>query len=143
MIDDHGIPAREWVQPFAGYACPPIFPVSYTLPSAKIYGIGRYADYDTREVQATNLERVAEKVNMIFEGTIFAQENAYWRERYYKYGTKWDPQKYPIEEMGNINFYRSMEVTPTYSSVSILRYPQWVALISFLKCLMKLFMMKN
>ena len=65
---------------------------------------------------------------MIFEGTIFAQENAYWRERYYKYGTKWDPQKYPIEEMGNINFYRSMEVTPTYSSVSILRYPQWVAL---------------
>lgn len=65
VIDDHGIPAREWVQPFAGYACPPIFPVSYTLPSAKIYGIGRYADYDTREVQATNLERVAEKVNMI------------------------------------------------------------------------------
>lgn len=128
VIDDHGIPAREWVQPFAGYACPPIFPVSYTLPSAKIYGIGRYADYDTREVQAKNLELVAEKVNMFFEGSTFAQENAYWRERYYKYGTKWDPQKYPIEEMGNINFYRSMEVTPTYSSVSILRYPQWVAL---------------
>ncbi|WP_155592913.1 M14 family metallopeptidase [Lysinibacillus cavernae] len=128
VIDDHGIPAREWVQPFAGYACPPIFPVSYTLPSAKIYGIGRYADHDTKEVQAKNLELVAEKVNMIFEGSTFAQENAYWRDRYYKYGTKWDPRKYPIEEMGNINFYRSMEVTPTYSSVSILRYPQWVAL---------------
>lgn len=128
VVDDHGIPAREWVQPFAGYACPPIFPVSYTLPSAKIYGIGRYANSDTKEIQAKNLERIAEKVNAIFEGTIFAQENAYWRARYFKYGTAWEPQKYPIEEMANINFYRSMEVTPTYSSVSILRYPQWVAL---------------
>lgn len=128
VIDDHGIPAREWVQPFAGYACPPIFPVSYTLPSAKIYGIGRYADDDTKEIQAKNLELVAERVNRMFEGSTFAQENKYWRDRYYKYGTKWDPDKYPIEEMGNINFYRSMEVTPTYSSVSILRYPQWVAL---------------
>ena len=128
VIDDHGIPAREWVQPFAGYACPPIFPVSYTLPSAKIYGIGRYADSETKEIQAKNLEQIAEKVNAIFEGTTFAQDNAYWRDRYYKYGTKWEPQKYPIEEMANINFYRSMEVTPTYSSVSILRYPQWVAL---------------
>lgn len=128
VIDDHGIPAREWVQPFAGYACPPIFPVSYTLPSAKIYGIGRYADDDTKEIQAKNLELVAERVNRVFEGSTFAQENKYWRDRYYKYGTKWDPDKYPIEEMGNINFYRSMEVTPTYSSVSILRYPQWVAL---------------
>ncbi|KPN98039.1 M14 family metallopeptidase [Lysinibacillus sp. ZYM-1] len=128
VIDDHGIPAREWVQPFAGYACPPIFPVSYTLPSAKIYGIGRYADDDTKEVQAKNLELVADRVNNIFEGSTFAQENAYWRNRYYKYGTKWDPQKYPIEGMGNINFYRSMEVTPAFTSVSILRYPQWVAL---------------
>lgn len=128
VIDDHGIPAREWVQPFAGYACPPIFPVSYTLPSAKIYGIGRYADDDTKEIQAKNLELVAERVNRMFEGSTFAQENKYWRDRYYKYGTKWDPDKYPIEEMGNINFYRSMEVTPTYSSVSILRYPQWIAL---------------
>lgn len=128
VIDDHGIPAREWVQPFAGYACPPIFPVSYTLPSAKIYGIGRYADDDTKEIQAKNLELVAKRVNRVFEGSTFAQENKYWRDRYYKYGTKWDPDKYPIEEMGNINFYRSMEVTPTYSSVSILRYPQWVAL---------------
>ncbi|MET4559957.1 hypothetical protein ABIA69_001100 [Lysinibacillus parviboronicapiens] len=128
VLDDHGIPAREWVQPFAGYACPPIFPVSYTLPSAKIYGIGRYADSGTREIQAKNLEHVAEKVNAIFEDTTFAEENTYWRHRYYKYGTKWEPQKYPIEEMGNINFYRGMEVTPTYSSVSILRYPQWVAL---------------
>ncbi|MEA0552296.1 M14 family metallopeptidase [Lysinibacillus irui] len=128
IIDDHGIPAREWVQPFAGYACPPIFPVSYTIPSAKIYGIGRYANNETKEVQARNLELVAERVNKIFEGSTFAQENAYWRNRYYKYGTKWDPEKYPIEEMGNINFYRSMEVTPAYSSVSILRYPQWVAL---------------
>lgn len=128
VLDDHGIPAREWVQPFAGYACPPIFPVSYTLPSAKIYGIGRYADSGTREIQAKNLEHVAEKVNAIFEDTTFAEENTYWRHRYYKYGTKWEPQKYPIEEMGNINFHRGMEVTPTYSSVSILRYPQWVAL---------------
>lgn len=67
-------------------------------------------------------------MNAIFEDTTFAEENTYWRHRYYKYGTKWEPQKYPIEEMGNINFYRGMEVTPTYSSVSILRYPQWVAL---------------
>ena len=127
IIDNHGIPAHEWVQPFAGYTTPPLFPVSYNLPSAKIYGIGRYGNSDYTHRHQVNLASIATQINTIFANTPFAQENEYWRSRFEKYGTAWNETKYPVEAMGNINFYQEATVTPTYPSVSILRYPKWVA----------------
>lgn len=127
IVDDHGIPAHEWVQPFAGYNSPPRFPVSYFLPSAKIYGIGRISDGANNSLHAQNLEAIVEAVSRSLEGSPSAEQNEYWKERFKKYGHQWLPEIFPLEEAQHLNFYRQTSVTPQYPTVSILRYPEWVA----------------
>lgn len=127
VIDNHGIPAHEWVQPFAGYNSPPRFPVSYFIPSAKIYGIGRYSNELGTDVARENLEKIVKDMSEIYETTNIPKQNEYWRSRFRKYGHDWLPEIFPLEVHGNINFYKERIVTPTYSAVSILRYPEWVA----------------
>ncbi|MHA6259742.1 M14 family metallopeptidase [Sporosarcina sp. CAU 1771] len=127
LVDNHGIPAHEWIQPFAGYNSPPRFPVSYFLPSAKIYGIGRVSAEVNHKLQKKNLEEIVQAVSTQIQGSAIAVENEYWKKRFKKYGNDWLPNTFPIEEASGIHFYREMSVTPTYTSVGILRYPDWVA----------------
>jgi Zinc carboxypeptidase len=128
IIDDHGIPAHEWVQPFAGYNSPPRFPVSYFLPSAHIYGIGRVSpDASYRNHHEENLEEIVQSVSKYLSGTSIESENTYWKERFIKYGNQWLPDVFPIEEVPGIHFYRQTFVTPNYASVGITRYPDWIA----------------
>lgn len=127
IIDDHGIPAHEWVQPFAGYNSPPRFPVSYFLPSAKIYGIGRTSPEVNQLLHHRNLEKVVGNVSDFIRNTKIATENDYWQQRFVKYGNQWLPETFPIEEAEGIHFYTQTTVTPTYKSVGIMRYPEWVA----------------
>ncbi|MBE1556034.1 M14 family metallopeptidase [Sporosarcina limicola] len=127
IVDNHGIPSHEWVQPFAGYNSPPRFPVSYFLPSAKIYGIGRASFEVNRALHEENLEKIVQEVSSAISDTDIACENDYWKRRFVKYGQQWLPEVFPIEEAPGIHFYRQTTVTPTYSSVGILRYPEWVA----------------
>ncbi|MGM0902939.1 MAG: M14 family metallopeptidase [Bacillota bacterium] len=128
IIDDHGIPAHEWVQPFAGYNSPPRFPVSYFLPSAHIYGIGRVSTDETyRKFHEENLEEIVSSVSKYLIGTSIESENNYWKERFIKYGNQWLPDVFPIEEAPGIHFYRQTFVTPNYASVGITRYPDWIA----------------
>ncbi|WP_422122305.1 M14 family metallopeptidase [Planococcus sp. X10-3] len=127
IVDDHGIPAHEWVQPFAGYNSPPRFPVSYFLPSAKIYGIGRISDGANKSLHAQNLEAVVLAVSGSLAGSPAAEQNEYWKERFTKYGHQWLPEVFPLEEAPHMNFYRMTSVTPQYPTVSIQRYPEWVA----------------
>ncbi|HEX5165062.1 MAG TPA: M14 family zinc carboxypeptidase, partial [Thermomicrobiales bacterium] len=42
VVDNHGVPSHEWVQPFAGFGSPPRFPMSYWIVQALLYGIVRY-----------------------------------------------------------------------------------------------------
>lgn len=127
VADNHGIPAHEWIQPFAGYNSPPRFPVSYFLPNSKIYGIGRVSNEVNTELLSENLETIVQSIVSQFEGTDIEKENIYWKKRFIKYGHQWLPEIFPIEESENFNFYRNTAVTPTYPTVSILRYPEWVA----------------
>lgn len=127
IVDDHGIPAHEWVQPFAGYNSPPRFPVSYFLPSAKIYGIGRLSSGDHRDLHVENLESVVSKISQYISGTSIDKENQYWQERFRKYGNQWLPEVFPIEEAPGIHFYRQADVAPSYSTIGISRYPDWIA----------------
>lgn len=127
IIDDHGIPAHEWVQPFAGYNSPPRFPVSYFLPSAKIYGIGRTSHEVNQSLQQDNLKKIVSNVSDYIKDTKIAAENDYWQQRFIKYGNQWLPNIFPIEEVEGIHFYTETTVTPTYKSVGIMRYPEWVA----------------
>lgn len=127
IVDDHGIPAHEWVQPFAGYNSPPRFPVSYFLPSAKIYGIGRTSPEVNQLLHQRNLDKIVSNVSGFIKGTKIAMENDYWQQRFIKYGNQWLPEIFPIEEAEGIHFYKETTVTPTYKSVGIMRYPEWVA----------------
>ncbi|PUB10792.1 M14 family metallopeptidase [Paenisporosarcina sp. OV554] len=127
VLDDHGIPAHEWVQPFSGYNSPPRFPVSYFLPSAKIYGIGRISEKVNKQIHENNLETIVQSISSKIAGTSIAEENEYWKQRFIKYGHQWLPNVFPIEEAPHIHFYRQQTVTPEYPTVSILRYPKWVA----------------
>lgn len=127
VVDDHGIPAHEWVQPFAGYNSPPRFPVSYFLPSAKIYGIGQVSSGANKELHQRNLEALVQSISSQIAVTSIAEQNDYWKQRFIKYGHEWLPDVFPIEEAPHLNFYRQQTVTPGYPTVSILRYPEWVA----------------
>ncbi|MEH7388886.1 M14 family metallopeptidase [Bacillus sp. JJ1474] len=127
IIDDHGIPSHEWVQPFAGYNSPPRFPVSYFLPSAKIYGIGRLSKGEFRPTHEVNLDVIANRISHWIKGTKIEEENQYWKERFKKYGNQWLPKVFPIEEVPGIHFYRQSDVAPSYSTIGITRYPEWIA----------------
>lgn len=127
IVDDHGIPSHEWVQPFAGYNSPPRFPVSYFLPSAKIYGIGRLSTGPNRPLHEENLEKIVSNISAFISDTTIEEENQYWQKRFIKYGNQWLPDVFPIEEAPGIHFYRQADVAPSYSTIGISRYPEWVA----------------
>ncbi|KQL21406.1 M14 family metallopeptidase [Cytobacillus solani] len=126
IVDDHGIPSHEWVQPFAGYNSPPRFPVSYFLPSAKIYGIGRLSTGAFRTRHEENLDAIVNEISQAIRGTEIEKENSYWKQRFRKYGNEWLPEVFPIEEAPGIHFYRQPTVAPSYSTLGVSRYPEWI-----------------
>lgn len=127
IVDDHGIPSHEWVQPFAGYNSPPRFPVSYFLPSAKMYGIAKLPTMENRSFQEYNFSAVKQVVSDEIGKTEIAQMNDYWRSRYKKYGHDWLPNIFLIERAEHLNFYE-MEVERSDEAYQMIgRYPKWVA----------------
>lgn len=127
IVDDHGIPSHEWVQPFAGYNSPPRFPVSYFLPSAKMYGIGKLPIMKNRLPQEENFKAVKQVVCDEIGKTDIAQMNEYWRSRYQKYGHDWLPEVFLIERAEHLNFYE-MEVEQSEKAYQLIgRYPEWIA----------------
>lgn len=132
-IDDHGIPSHEWVQSFAGYNSPPSFPVSYWIPISLIYGIVKDlsgADYKFyRQISKAVVNHIAEKIKKDDE---INKLNSSIRETYYKYGSKWLPDVFPIQQTDNMIFYHWNTKVSNNSSQVIARYPEWccVELIS-------------
>ncbi|WML48569.1 M14 family metallopeptidase [Neobacillus sp. PS3-34] len=126
LIDGHGIPGHEWIQPFAGFSSPPRFPVSYSIPNAFIYGITRDLDKNQfpehRRIQDFLISGVTEKIRKI---EAIRTKNEYWRNRYRKYGTQWLPDYFPIEEQDGMNFYHWDTKVDQASHVYISRYPEW------------------
>lgn len=127
IVDDHGIPSHEWVQPFAGYNSPPRFPVSYFLPSAKMYGIGKLSTTKKDALQKQNLDAVIQVVSDEIGKTSISKMNDYWRSRYRKYGNDWLPDVFLLELAEHLNFYISEVDMSEQSYHAIARYPQWVA----------------
>lgn len=128
-IDDHGIPSHEWTQPFAGYNSPPSFPVSYWVPVALIYGIARELNREDFPRHAEVLDHVIKTVKSgIQKDEKIWEKNSHYRDRYIRYGHNWDSQVFPLEEEGEMIFYR-WPTTPSRNDYSLLaRYPEWVTL---------------
>ncbi len=93
VVDNHGVPSHEWAQLFAGGGSPPRFGVSYWQVQALLYGILPYLnESDHRTVCFTVRDRVADAVaadpNLL-------HWNRTYNERYYTWGTRWVPDRFP------------------------------------------------
>lgn len=126
MIDDHGIPGHEWVQPFAGYNSPPRFPVSHWMPNALIYGIARQLNNEEFPKHYQLLDEMIFSIaSKVKQDSAVQLKNAYWKERYKKYGHQWLPDVFPLEETDDLLFYRWNSKASRDSKAYIERYPEW------------------
>ncbi len=102
VVDDHGYPNHEWVQPFAGYG-PPGFP-SFWIPRGLFYGIVQHPpDAEAaREFAARVRDAVIEALNA--DSGIRAA-SAGWIEAFRTYGTAWLPDVFPLSEDRGMVFY--------------------------------------
>ncbi len=104
VLDAHGIPSHEWIQYFSGYNSPPRFAVSYWLPNALFYGILNETDAFGNTAAGLDLaEFMVKRINK--DGPI-SSANRDWLNCYKKYGHRFMPEKFPLEQLGDMIFYR-------------------------------------
>lgn len=105
LVDDHGFPSHEWVQPFSGYI--PLWP-AYWLPRGLVYVYLRTVDGPDLPGHAP----LAARVRGLMEEEIererdIVELNAAWAERYRKYAHDWLPQAFPFLECRSLLVYES------------------------------------
>src|SRR5690606_35132447 len=97
IVDSHGVPSHEWVQPFAGFGSPPRFRVSYWIPQALLYGIIGYVESDDfPEHRAMALALRDAVSNAVRETDIGALNDEIGRS-YRSWGQERDPDRFPGE----------------------------------------------
>lgn len=129
VIDDHGIPSHEWTQPFAGYNSPPRFPVSYWIPISLIYGISRELDRDAYPAHAAALDEVQQAIEQkLFRDQRIRMKNKHYVDRYIRYGHKWLPEVFPLQDERELVFYRWPTKPDSSSTALIARHPEWITL---------------
>lgn len=97
VVDNHGVPSHEWVQPFAGFGSPPRFRVSYWIPQALLYGIIGYVhdpDYPEHRQAATALR---DAVSAAVKDTDIGELNDTIGRSYRFWGQDRDPDRFPGE----------------------------------------------
>ncbi|QRG70086.1 M14 family metallopeptidase [Brevibacillus choshinensis] len=126
VLDDHGIPSHEWIQPFSGYNSPPRFPVSYWIPSARMYTIWRElieASAVQREAYQSIRSHLTKRLD---EDPQVAADNKDWLQTYRRWGNDFDPVHFPIElSNGSIAYTRDSPINRTSHDL-IERFPEWV-----------------
>jgi hypothetical protein len=97
IVDNHGVPSHEWVQPFAGFGSPPRFRVSYWVPQALIYGIVRYIDDDAHPAHRAAALALRDAVSVAVGATELREWNARIWESYRFWGRAREPEHFPGE----------------------------------------------
>lgn len=97
IVDNHGVPSHEWVQPFAGFGSPPRFRVSYWVPQALIYGIVRYVEDAAYPEHRTAALALRDAVSAAIGATDVRQWNAEIWESYRFWGQAREPERFPGE----------------------------------------------
>lgn len=126
VLDDHGIPSHEWIQPFSGYNSPPRFPVSYWIPSARMYTIWRElseANKEQREAYASLRAFVTKRLD---EDQDVAADNRQWLETYRRWGHAFDSVHFPIELSNGSIAYTRHSPKNKGSHDLIERFSDWV-----------------
>ncbi|EPZ41029.1 hypothetical protein N007_17540 [Alicyclobacillus acidoterrestris ATCC 49025] len=125
-IDDHGIPSHEWIQPFSGYSSPPRFPVSYWIPSARMYTIWREPGTQ-RDVHWSAYQSLREHVTARLDADAeVARDNGMWLNTYQRWGNHFDPAYFPVElSNGSIAHTWKTRIRET-SNVLAERFPEFI-----------------
>ena len=97
VVDNHGVPSHEWVQPFAGFGSPPRFRVSYWIPQALLYGIIGYVDSDDFPEHAEMAVALRHAVSDAVRQTDIGRLNAEIGRSYRTWGQERDPERFPGE----------------------------------------------
>ncbi|WP_029097386.1 M14 family metallopeptidase [Brevibacillus thermoruber] len=126
VLDDHGVPSHEWIQPFSGYHSPPRFPVSYWIPSARMYTIWRELTDATAEQREAYHSLRSFLTKRLDEDETVANDNREWLRTYIRWGTQFDEKHFPVElSHGSIAYTRHAK-RDKQSYDLIERFPQWV-----------------
>jgi hypothetical protein len=97
VVDNHGVPSHEWIQPFAGFGSPPRFRVSYWIPQALIYGIVRYVEDDRLPEHARAASALRDAVSAAVRDTDIGELNQEIGASYRLWGQAREPESFPGE----------------------------------------------
>ncbi|MBT9281055.1 MAG: hypothetical protein KM312_00015 [Hydrogenibacillus schlegelii] len=128
VVDEHGVPSHEWVQPFGGYGGGRAF-ASYWLPRALLYGIQPLLDPEVKPggegrpmtaLERSFAEAVAEAVEADPE---IAAANARRLRVYRKYAADRLPEIFPIVTVGRFVTYRWPSGPEAAGRLAIVAHP--------------------
>jgi len=98
VLDDHGYPSHEWVQPFSGYSSAPYFKTSWWMPNALIYGIHRWMDSERYPAHARAQEALRDAMADRFAANPEIRDRSrVMLDRYTTYGMRYVPHKFPLQ----------------------------------------------
>ncbi|QIA27242.1 hypothetical protein DYI95_006635 [Thermaerobacter sp. PB12/4term] len=106
VVDEHGVPSHEWVQPFGAHGGGRKF-TSYWLPRALIYGIlPVFATEDGDGWGAKQYEMAEFVARFLEDWPAIARENRRWLAVYRKYAADWLPEVFTVEMVRDFVCYR-------------------------------------
>jgi hypothetical protein len=97
LVDNHGVPSHEWIQPFAGFGSPPRFRVSYWIPQALIYGIVPHVDDPEYPEHAEAARSLRDAVSLAVRDTDLGDLNREIGASYRLWGQQREPGRFPGE----------------------------------------------
>jgi hypothetical protein len=129
VVDNHGVPSHEWVQPFAGYGSPPRFQVSYWVVQALLYGIARWVDDPRFPEHRVAVEALRDAVSAATRDTDVGRWNEVYWESYRFWGQSRLAERFPGEfRDGMLWHIDSTEANPEGRSFSS-RFPKTTVLV--------------
>lgn len=113
VMDNHGVPAVPWVQPFSGRTSPPLFWFDYTYPSGLIYVIAGGDKATGRPTADVDPFWTAVTRRLNQREVLGTWQTALW-DRYVRYGVALAPQDYPSRLVDGWPFQSMENATSSY-----------------------------
>ncbi len=128
IVDNHGVPSHEWVQPFAGFGSPPRFSVSYWIPQALMYGIVRYVDDPDFPDHIAAALALREAVSDVVRDSDIGDLNRSIGESYRFWGQSRDPDSFPGDVHKDMLWHMSASPVDAEGRGFNVRYPRTTVL---------------
>lgn len=127
LVDNHGVPSHEWVQPFAGFGSPPRFRVSYWIVQALLYGIATIIDDPAFPESRATIEALRDAVAAKVRDTDIGAWNRVYGESYRFWGQSRVPERFPGDFHDDMLWHIAVVPPDPHSRNIELRYPKTTA----------------